>query len=144
MKKISLRWLVALIILLLAGTGTPAFAAPALIGHKNVAGETLDAATLKSVFLGRKVAWDGAGRVTLAVLKTGPVADEFLKGTVDMTASAFGNHWRRLAMTGGGTAPKAFDKEEELRKFVAETPGAIGFVDSASVDDSVLVLTLIR
>ena len=48
----------------------PAFAAPALIGNKNIAGEKLDAATLKSVFLGKKVAWDGAGgRVTLAVLK---------------------------------------------------------------------------
>ncbi len=139
MKKISLRRLVALVLLALAGS--PAFAAPALIGHKNVAAEKLDAATLKSVFLGKKVAWDGAGRVTLAVLKGGPVADEFLKGAVDMTASAFNNHWRRLAMTGGGTAPKAFDKEEDLRKFVAETPGAIGFVDSANADASVAVLT---
>jgi len=139
MKKISLRRLIALVLLALAGT--PAFAAPALISNKNVAAEKIDAATLKSVFLGKKVAWDGAGRVTLAVLKGGPVADEFLKGAVDMNASAFNNHWRRLAMTGGGTAPKSFEKEEELRKFVAETPGAIGFVDSALADASVAVLT---
>lgn len=141
-KKLSLRRLIALTLLALAGT--PAFAAPALISHKNVADEKFDAATLKSIFLGKKVAWDGAGRVTLAVLKGGPVADEFLKGTVDMTASAFGNHWRRLAMTGGGTAPKSFNKEEDLRKFVASTPGAIGFVDSALADDSVVVLTPAR
>jgi len=141
MKTHSLRGLIALIVLGLAGTGATATAAPALIGNKNVASEKLDAATLKSVFLGKKVAWDGAGRVTLAVLKGGPVADEFLKGAVDMNASAFNNHWRRLAMTGGGTAPKAFDKEEDLRKFVAETPGAIGFVDAASADTSVSVLT---
>ena len=44
-------------------------------------------------------------------------------------------------MTGGGTAPKSFDKEEDLRKFVADTPGAIGFVDSANVDASVATLT---
>jgi ABC-type phosphate transport system substrate-binding protein len=138
MKKFSLRRLVALVLLALAGT--PAFAAPALIGHKNVAAEKLDATTLKAVFLGKKVAWDGAGRVTLAILKSGPVADEFLKGAVEMNASAFNNHWRRLAMTGGGTAPKAFDKEEELRKFVAETPGAIGFIDSGHADDSIVVL----
>jgi hypothetical protein len=59
-----------------------------------------------------------------------------------MNASAFNNHWRRLAMTGGGTAPKFFEKEEDLRKFVAETPGAIGFVDSANADASVATLTL--
>jgi len=140
MKTISLRGIIALIVLGLAGTGTSAIAAPALIANKNVAAEKLDSSTLKSVLLGKKVAWDSAGRVTLAVLKSGPVADEFLKGAVDMTASAFNNHWRRLAMTGGGTAPKAFDKEDDLRKFVADTPGAIGFVDAASADASVTVL----
>lgn len=118
-----------------------ASAAPVLIGNKNVAAEKLDSATVKAVFLGKKVAWDGAGRVVIAVLKTGPVADEFLQGSVAMNASAFNNHWRRLAMTGGGTAPKSFDKDEDLRKFVAETPGAIGFVDSAAADASVATLT---
>lgn len=130
--------------LALAGLGLAALAAsaaPVLIGNKNVAGEKLDAATVKAVFLGKKVAWDGAGRVTLAVLKAGPVADAFLQGAVDMNASTFNNHWRRLAMTGGGTAPKSFEKEEDLRKFVSETPGAIGFVDSANADASVATLT---
>jgi len=140
MKTLTFRRLCVLAFVALAFTR--AWAAPALIGNKNIAGEKLDGATLKSVFLGKKVAWDGAGgRVVLAVLKGGDVADAFLKGAVDMTSSAFNNHWRRLAMTGGGTAPKSFDKEEDLRKFVAETPGAIGFVDSASVDASVAVLT---
>ncbi|HVU15753.1 MAG TPA: hypothetical protein VHD32_02425 [Candidatus Didemnitutus sp.] len=117
-----------------------ASAAPVVIGNKNVAAEKLDAAAVKSVFLGKKVAWEGAGRVVLAVLKGGPVADEFLKESVDMNASGFNNYWRRLAMTGGGTAPKSFEKEEDLRKFVADTPGAIGFVDAASADASVVVL----
>lgn len=126
----------------LLALGLPAAAAaPVLIGHKGVAAEKLDGATLKAVFLGKKVAWDGAGRVTIAVLKAGPVADEFLQGAVAMNASAFNNHWRRLAMTGGGTAPKSFDKEEDLRKFVAETPGAVGFVDGSHADDSVAILT---
>lgn len=139
MKTVSLRFLAGVALLL--ASLLPAAAAPVLIGHKNVAAEKLDAATVKAVFLGKKVAWDGAGRVVLAVLKTGPVADEFLQGSVAMNASAFNNHWRRLAMTGGGTAPKAFDQEDELRKFVAETPGAIGFVDHAAVDASVATLT---
>jgi hypothetical protein len=138
MKTFSKCHLAALVLLVL--TGVPCVAAPALIVHKTVATEKLDAPTLKAVFLGKKVAWDSAGRVVLAVLKTGPVADEFLQKTADMNSSAFNNHWRRLAMTGGGTAPKAFDKEEDLRKFVAETPGAIGFIDSANADASVVTI----
>lgn len=127
----------SLAVLALLAFTLSAHAATAVIGNKNLAGEKIDAATLKAVFLGKKVAWDGAGRVTLAVLK-GELADEFLKATVDMNASTFTNHWRRLAMTGGGTAPKFFEKADELRKFVADTPGAIGFVDPASVDGSVI------
>ena len=45
-------------------------------------------------------------------------------------------------MTGGGSAPRSFDSEAELLKFVADTPGAIGFVDGASADASVAVLTI--
>lgn len=140
MNITSLRRALALAALCLLGTA--AFAAPVLIGNKNVAAEKLDPATVKAVFLGKKVTWDGAGRVTLAVLKSGPVADAFLQGAVDMNVSAFNNHWRRLAMTGGGTAPKSFEKEEDLRKFVADTPGAVGFVDAASADASVATLTV--
>jgi ABC-type phosphate transport system substrate-binding protein len=129
------------VLALLALTATAAFAAPAVIANKNIAAEKLDAGTAKAVFLGKKVSWDTGGRVVLAVLKAGPLADEFLTKATEMNASAFNNHWRRLAMTGGGTAPKFFDKEEDLRKFVAETPGAIGFVDSANADATVATLS---
>lgn len=138
MKSLSLR----LWVTLLALAGAVVHAAPAVIAHKGIAAEKIDAATLKSVLLGKKVSWDSGGRVVLAVLKAGPVADEFLQKSAEMNASSFSNHWRRLAMTGGGSAPKFFEKEEDLRKFVAETPGAIGFVDAASANDSVAKFNL--
>jgi ABC-type phosphate transport system substrate-binding protein len=126
---------------LIALSATIAGASPVIIANKSLEKEKLDASTVKSVFLGKKVAWDTGGRVMLAVLRNGPVADEFLKASVDMNASGFNNLWRRLAMTGGGTAPKSFESEEDVRKYVAATPGAVGFVDSANVDASVVVLT---
>lgn len=126
----------------LAALPVLASAAPALIANKNVASEKVDTATLKAILLGKKIAWDSSGRIVLAILKSGPIADESLKQYADLTASAFNSHWRRLAMTGGGTAPKFFEQDAEVRKFVAETPGAIGFVDSASVDASVSLLSI--
>lgn len=137
MKTTLLRWglfsLLALVPLALR-------AEPVIIVNKALEGQTLDAATVKSVLLGKKVAWDNGTRVTIAALKSGPVADGALKAAVDQTASQFLNHWRRLAMTGGGMAPKSFDSEAEVLKFVAETPGAIGFLDSATADASVVVV----
>jgi hypothetical protein len=135
----SYRWLATTAVFLMALAST--FADPALIANKDVAGEKIDAAGLKAILLGKKVSWDGAGgRVILAVLKTGPVAEQFLTASAGMSSSAFNNHWRRLAMTGGGTSPHSFESEDELIKFVASTPGAVGFVDEAKVDATVAVL----
>lgn len=112
-----------------------------IIVNPKVAGEQLDAATVKNVLLGRKVAWDQAGRIKLAVLKN-DAADAFLQQTVNMSASAFNNHWRRLIMTGAGSAPKTFTEEAELRAYVATTEGAIGFVDQEQLDASVSAVAL--
>ncbi len=128
-------------IALLVLSATVACASPVIIANKSLDKEKLDASTVKMVFLGKKVAADTGGRVVLAVIRSGPVADDFLKANVDMSTSGFNNLWRRLAMTGGGSAPKSFETEQELRTFVAATPGAVGFVDSANVDASVVVLT---
>lgn len=137
MKRSSLRLgLVSLLVLIPLALR----AEPVLIVNKGLEGQPLDAATVKAVLLGKKVAWDNGARVTIASLKGGPIADGALKAAVDQTASQFLNHWRRLAMTGGGIAPKSFDSEGDLLKFVAATPGAIGFVDSATADGSVVVV----
>lgn len=138
MKTTLLRW--GLLSLLALAPFAALRAEPVIIVHKGLEGQALDAATVKSVLLGKKVAWDNGSRVTIAALKSGPVADGALKAAVDQTASQFLNHWRRLAMTGGGLAPKSFESEAEVLKFVAETPGAIGFVDSATADASVVVV----
>lgn len=124
----------------LAVLATSLSAAPALVVNKALEKEKIDAATVKAVFLGKKVSWDTGGRVAVAVLKSGPVADAFYKAALDQDASQFNNYWRRLAMTGGGIAPKTFETEAELKKFVAETAGAIGFLDEAQADASVLVV----
>lgn len=126
----------------LAFTVSSLTAAPALVVNKGLEKEKIDAATVKAVFLGKKVSWDSAGRAAVAVLKGGPVAEAFYKASLDQDVSQFNNYWRRLAMTGGGIAPKSFETEAELKKYVAETPGAIGYLDEAQADASVVVVKL--
>lgn len=115
-------------------------AAPVLVVNKALEKEKIEAATVKAIFLGKKVSWETGGRIAVAVLKSGPVADAFYKATLDQDSSQFNNYWRRLAMTGGGIAPKSFENEADLKKFVAETPGAIGYLDEAQTDASVIVV----
>ena len=120
---------------LLLGTITiPLQAEPVLVGNKALAGQTLDAAGIKAALLGKKATL-GSARVVIVIAKTCPAQDALLKDKVGMTTDQLQTHWRRLFMTGGGSAPKVVDNEVAACKLVAETPGAVAIVDSASAGD---------
>ncbi len=123
-----------LLAVLLAATTLSLSAAPALVGNKALAGQTLDGESAKAVLLGKKVAL-GDTRVVIVIAKTGDAQDAFLKQHVGMTTSQFQTHWRRLFMTGGGTAPKIVETEADAAKLVAETPGAVAVIDKANAGD---------
>jgi hypothetical protein len=117
-----------------------AFAAPALVGHSNFAGQTLDAETVKAVLLGKRVAI-GDTRVVIVIAKTSEAQEAFLKKHAGMTGSQFQNHWRRLFMTGGGSAPKVVDDEAAALKLAAETPGAVAIGESANAGSLAVLAT---
>lgn len=106
----------------------------ALIGNKQLAGQTLDADGAKAVLLGKKVTLNGA-RVVVVIVKSSPAQDQFLQATVGMTTAQFQSHWRRLFMTGGGTAPKLVDNEADAAKTAGETAGAIAIADTSAAGD---------
>ena len=106
-------------------------AAPAIVGNSGLSGQSLDADTAKAVLLGKAVKI-GSDRVVIIVAKESAAQDDFLKATVGMNSGQFQNHWRRLFMTGGGTAPKVVATEAEAVELAAQTPGGICIVDSAT------------
>ncbi len=106
-------------------------AAPALVGHPSLAGQSLDAAGAKAVLLGKNVKL-GDERVVIIVVKDSAAQESFLKTIVGMNSGQFQNHWRRLFMTGGGSAPKVVADEAEAAALAAVTPGAICIIDSAA------------
>ena len=61
----------------------------------------------------------------------------FLTGALGKTESQFRSTWTQLLFTGKAQAPKQFDSEDDLKKFVSSTPGAVGFIDSGKLDGSV-------
>ena len=115
-------------------------AEPALLGSKELSGQTLDANGVKAVLLGKKIML-GDSRVVIVIARAGEAQDAFLQAHVSMTTSQFQNYWRRLFMTGGGTAPKIVETEVDACKFAADTPGAIVIGDSANVTGLTVLAT---
>ena len=120
------------------GLAASLHAAPALIGNAGLNGQSLDADGVKAVLLGKKIAV-GDARVVIVIAKESATQDAFLQSHVGMTTSQFQNHWRRLFMTGGGSAPKIVETEAEACKLVAETAGAVTVADSASAGSLVIL-----
>lgn len=131
--KRSLSLLLCCAGFLLAGSGL-ASAGPVLTGNKGLAGNTLDDDAVKAVLLGKKSTL-GDARVVLVIVKGSAAQEAFLSEHLGMTTDQFNTYWRRLFMTGGGSAPKNADSEEDACKLVANTPGAITIVDAAKVGD---------
>ncbi len=122
---------------LVAGAAA-ASGAPVLLGHSGLEGQSLDAETAKAVLLGKKVTI-GSARVVIVIAKSSEAQDAFLQSHVGMNTSQFQNHWRRLFMTGGGSAPKIVENDAEASKVVAETPGAIAIADQSAAANLVVL-----
>lgn len=124
----------SLLATLLMATAVSLSAEPALLGNKSLSGQSLDGEGVKAVLMGKKVAL-GDARVVIVIAKSGEGQNAFLQAKVGMTTSQFQNHWRRLFMTGGGTAPKLVETEADALKLAAETPGAVVIGDSATAGE---------
>lgn len=114
-------------------------AAPVLAGHAGFKGQTLDAESIKAVLLGKKVSL-GDARVVIVIAKASPAQDTFLQTHVGMNTGQFQTHWRRLFMTGGGSAPKVVETEDDAAKLAASTAGGIAVVDSAKAGDLAILV----
>lgn len=111
--------------------GETLHAGPVLAANAGLGGQTLDVNEVKAVLLGKKITL-GDVRLVIVIARAGEAQNAFLQSHVGMSASQFLNHWRRLFMTGGGTAPKIVESEAEACKLAAGTPGAIIITDSAN------------
>ncbi|HEY9154134.1 MAG TPA: hypothetical protein VIM69_03325 [Opitutaceae bacterium] len=122
---VALTWLAA---------GAFVHAETVLAGNKALTGQTLDADSVKAVLLGKKVTL-GSNRVVVVIVKNSAQQDAFLQSTVGMTTAQFQNHWRRLFMTGGGTAPKLVESDAEAAKVAADIAGAVTIVDRSAAGE---------
>ncbi len=115
---------------------------PQLIVHSEVHQEALSPTDVCNIFLGRKTTWKDRSPIILAILKEGPVHQAFLRTYVKKSPAQFNTYWRRKIFTGQGSMPKAFDTESKLMNYVAQTKGAVGYVNGKMVLQDVKVLKI--
>lgn len=105
--------------------------------------DSLSKGHLVNIFLGRNGYLDDRLRVTPVDQLEGSAArEEFYEVVVDWNAANLKAHWSKMIFTGRGKPPRQVAGDNAVKALIANHPGAIGYIDPASVDSSVKVLTI--
>lgn len=65
---------------------------------------------------------------------------EFYETYLGRSPSEIKAHWSKAVFTGRGRPPRNVDNGEAMKEFLAENPGAVGYLDRRLVDESVHVV----
>ena len=73
-----------------------------------------------------------------------PLKAEFYKKVLEKEPAQVQAVWAKLTFTGKAKPPREFKSVAEVRKYIAETPNAIGYIDKASADDTVKIIANVQ
>ncbi len=72
--------------------------------------------------------------------KDSAIRREFCEKAASKSLTEVEGMWARLEFSGKGTTPKAYGSDAAAKKAIATDSAAIGYINKASVDDTVKVL----
>lgn len=132
----------ALLALTAALLAPPAGAQEAVV-HPAVTVTQLQRNAIRAIFGMRLRVWPDGTPIRVFVMEDeSPVHARFLKEKLHLFPHQLRRAWDRLIYTGTGQAPTIVRSEAEMRRRVASTRGAIGYLRQQTIDDSVQVVEL--
>jgi ABC-type phosphate transport system substrate-binding protein len=72
--------------------------------------------------------------------KESAIRRDFYQKIASKSLSQVEGVWAKIEFSGKGTMPKSYPSDAAVKKAIAADPMAIGYIDKASVDDTVKVL----
>ncbi|WP_244272236.1 hypothetical protein [Halomonas aestuarii] len=147
MARLTALALATLVLLTgLSLSGTPARAqedAVLLVANPDVTTRRLTRDTTRAIFAMRQRTWPDGQAVRVFVLDNNhPVHARFAKEQLSVYPHQLQLAWDRMVFSGTGQAPNRVRDQEEMRNRVANTPGALGYLEREYLDDSVQVISM--
>ncbi len=144
-KTNGMRLFPPLLILLTAIAASPANALD-VIANPNVPQSEISTHALRAIFSMRLREWNDGSPVTVFVLSEDDKRHiEFCNKLLQILPRTLERNWDHLVFSGTGQRPITVSSEQDLKRRVAETPGAIGYLEAKDlVDDHVKMLSVRR
>jgi ABC-type phosphate transport system substrate-binding protein len=119
----------------------PALAQVAVIINPKNPVASMTAAQVGVLYLGKSTTLPSGALVALTDQPdSSPVFEQFYSKVTGKSAAQVKATWSRLTFSGKATPPKPLASSENVKKFVASNPDAIGYIEMSAVDATVKVV----
>ncbi len=116
----------------------------AVIAHKSSSAQTLEADKILDIYTLNTRNWADGSKITVFEVKgDSPIKSRFY-ASLNTAFTEMQKLWLKKQFSGKGLPPIAVNSEQELLEKVANTPGAIAYVNAESVNKNVKVLATIK
>jgi ABC-type phosphate transport system substrate-binding protein len=112
-----------------------------VVGSPDISVGQLSVKQTEKIWLGKTHHLPDGNPVVVSDQEEGSrIRDDFYEKVAHKNPSQVKAYWTRLIFTGKASAPKVLRDDRDVKQWVSETPGGLGYIDKTSVDDSVKVL----
>lgn len=137
------RHVLGLLWILVSLASAPAAADLALIAHPGTADDRLSLNVARRMFSMQLSHWPDGTPVRVFVLPDNtPQHRAFAKDLLRLFPRQLRRVWDRQLYSGTGQVPDTVGSEREMMRRVAETPGAVGYISSENLDETVRILSI--
>lgn len=125
------------------GCSSCVVAEPVAIANSSVGLDAVSLNTARLVFSHQLAQWPNGTEVRVFVLPDNHnVHRTFAKHTLSLYPRQLRRVWDRQVYTGTGQAPETVANEQEMLYRIATTPGAVGYLSSEMIDETVHKLSV--
>ena len=103
--------------------------------------QAIDKAQVARIYTGMSNSWpDGSPVMPLDQSEASAIRTQFTEAVTGKSMANVQAAWAKLVFTGKSQPPKVVNGDREVKKAVAANKNAIGYINPASVDDSIRVI----
>ena len=94
-------------------------------------------AEVVKIFRGSMTTWSDGTKVQIVDQASTAVGEQFYSQVIGATSNSVRRVFIELVLSGQASKPKSVGSDAEVKAAVAATPGAVGYIQSSSLDASV-------
>ncbi len=113
-----------------------------IITHRTTPVSHISSRELQDIYSNSKTKWSNNDKILIVLFLRGDVHEAFVNDLLRTTSRKLNSVWKRVIFTGVGTPPKIVRTESEMLEYVSNTKGAIGYINSKSINNKVKILSL--